>query len=171
MDNCFRWTEAHYFCLRSLRSVDFNPYNQCYNHRSVCLHTRSMSFPSDFALSHRTMMLNGDEPYTTMIDLFEQHQQGNNINLLSRGIIIQTLKACTHMDDLRCRQHMYRPFLPWAKTDPCRLSALIHLYSELWFNVEETTVSFLLEWIAMWWCENGRVSVQWVHSERHWSIS
>ena len=80
--------------------------------------------------------LNADEQYTKVLDLFEQHKQENNVNPLSSGIVIQALKACTQMGDLRRGQHIHRLVSSRVKTDSYILSSLIHFYSELLFDIE-----------------------------------
>ena len=127
--------------------------NQSFSDRLICLLTRSLSVRPDFALSHRMKILNGDEQYGKVLDLFEQHKQQNNINPLSTGIIVQALKACTQMGDLRRGQDIHRLFLSRVKTDPYILSSFIHFYSELLFTIEEVTL-FSLVWakcnVVMW---------------------
>ena len=140
-------------CVQDLFDQMISALNQSFNHRLICLLTRSMSARSDFALSHRMKVLNDDEQYGKVLDLFEQRKEKNNINPLSSSIIIQALKACTQTGDLQRGQAIHRLVSSRVKTNSYILSSLIHFYSELLFTIEEVTL-FSLVWakcnVVMW---------------------
>jgi hypothetical protein len=89
-------------------------------------------------------MLNADEQYTKVLDLFEQHKQENSINPLSSSVIIQALKACTQMGDLRRGRDIHRLVSSRLKSDFYIFSSLIHFYSELLFDVEGAALFILV---------------------------
>lgn len=91
---------------------------------------RSAVVLSNGDLGDRMKVLNDNKQFEKVIKLFYEYTENNTIEQCSNWIIIQTLKACTQLGDLKRGMDIHQQVSHRLKHDSYIVPSLIHLYSK-----------------------------------------
>ncbi|CAF0979125.1 unnamed protein product [Rotaria sordida] len=107
--------------------------NKLVNNRlsfAIFIAKRSAIIKSNANLGDQMKLLNNKKEFKKSLELFDKYKEKNNIEKCSNCIIIQVLKACTEIGDLKHGSNIHNLISPRLKYDPYVLPSLIHLYSK-----------------------------------------
>jgi len=86
---------------------------------------------SDSKLANQMKVLNDAKQFRKTLQLFNKNKDNNNINTCSSTIIIQALKACSQLGDLKSGSTIHNLISSRIKNDSWILVSLINMYSQL----------------------------------------
>lgn len=103
------------------------------NHQSLSMIVflkRSIETQSTFDLGKEMKVLNDKEQFLQALQLFDQHNNNDNMKTCSSSIITQALKACAQIGDLRRGSSIHQLVSDRIQNNRYILASLIHLYSK-----------------------------------------
>ena len=94
--------------------------------------------------------LNDENKFDRVLELYHTYNKDNNLKSLPSRIVVQALKACTKINDLRRAKDIHHRLSSSNQSDPYIVSCLIDFYSKLnWFiSINTFRVRFVLS--AIW---------------------